>query len=91
MEKSGLSDRNSGKTENQKENGTLSNRKSEKSESQKENERSGEEASDLLLDAATDPMLPTEVILNFLYCFQASLQLYNFGSIGPCTEKLYVI
>uniref|UniRef100_A0A9I9DUY3 Uncharacterized protein n=1 Tax=Cucumis melo TaxID=3656 RepID=A0A9I9DUY3_CUCME len=59
MEKSGLSDRNPGRTENQKENGTLSDKNSGKTESQNENEKSGE-ASDLLLDAATDPMLPTE-------------------------------
>ncbi|CAK9310487.1 unnamed protein product [Citrullus colocynthis] len=59
MEKNGLPDRNSGRTDNQKENGTLSNRNSGKTESQNENEKSGE-ASDLLLDAATDPMLPTE-------------------------------
>lgn len=58
-EKSGLPDRNSGKSENQKENGTLPNRNCGKTESQKENERSGV-ASESLLDAATDPMLPTE-------------------------------
>ncbi|TYK04027.1 PX domain-containing protein/PXA domain-containing protein/Nexin_C domain-containing protein [Cucumis melo var. makuwa] len=50
---------NPGRTENQKENGTLSDKNSGKTESQNENEKSGE-ASDLLLDAATDPMLPTE-------------------------------
>lgn len=70
MEKSGLPDRNSGRTENQKENGTLSNRNSGKTESQNENEKSGE-ASDLLLDAATDPMLPTEVIFNSLHYFSS--------------------
>ncbi|XP_022150449.1 uncharacterized protein LOC111018592 isoform X2 [Momordica charantia] len=59
MEKSGLSNRNYGKTEDQKENGALSNRNSLKTESPKENERMVE-ASDSLLDAATDPMLPTE-------------------------------
>lgn len=63
MEKSGLSNRNYGKTEDQKENGALSNRNSVKTESPKENERVVE-ASDSLLDAATDPMLPTEVIFN---------------------------
>lgn len=72
-----MPDRNSGRTENQKENGTLSDKNSGNTENQKENEKSGE-ASDLLLDAATDPMLPTEVIFELPLLFSmlfAAIQL----------------